>query len=69
MLDFHILLLLLCEWDTLIPKCAAFSQIAHFAMPATSLKDDFNPTGLQQNNHIRYCYEMQGEILNLMDIF
>ena len=32
MLDFHILLDLLCEWDTLIPKWAPLLQIAHFAI-------------------------------------
>ena len=34
MLDFHILLLLLWEWLTLLPKWAALSQIAHLAMIA-----------------------------------
>ena len=31
-LDFHILLDLLCEWLTLLPKWALLPQIAHFAM-------------------------------------
>ena len=35
-LDFHILLLLLWEWLTALPKCTLLSQTAHFAMKSTS---------------------------------
>jgi len=33
---FHILLLRLCEWDTLIPKPTPLPQISHFAIFCTS---------------------------------
>jgi uncharacterized protein YhhL (DUF1145 family) len=29
---FHVLLDLLCEWETLIPKVTPFPQISHFAI-------------------------------------
>ncbi len=36
-LGFHILLLLLCEWLTALPKWTPFPQTAHFAIESTSL--------------------------------
>ena len=37
-LGFHVLLVLLCEWETLIPKVTPFPQISHFAIRLHLLK-------------------------------
>lgn len=39
--DFQILLLLLWEWLTALPKCTPFPHTAHFAMKSTSFCSNF----------------------------
>jgi hypothetical protein len=55
-LGFHILLLRLWEWETLIPNVTPLPQISHFAIFCTS----FYPEFLSQHSYfIRFSREMQ----------
>ncbi len=58
-LGFHVLFVLLCEWETLIPKVTPFPQISHFAIRLHLLKKlvkTYNVIILPQNSEKSKCF-------------
>ena len=64
MLGFHVLFVLLWEWETLIPKVTPLPQYSHFAMCRTS----FKLVNINSTTNIISAIPSKGESVNSNEV-